>query len=169
MPNTQTKSTKTKGRKKTKRNQTKYPNLKKELTLKSRQDFLETEYVDGVYDKEGKQVIRGLNDEEQEWLNKFYKETLSASFGHDDPLIDSQEGRKECYNANNARNRDIYNRKKTTKMLNPIDNESYDYAHQNMLNHQKEIEDYLDEAIDSHWKEEIEERAQKEYDEKEKK
>jgi len=67
-------------KKKTWRNQTKLNNLDKRFTLKRRQEFLETEYINGVIDNNGKLVIRRLTDEEKEWLNLFYKETLNTSF-----------------------------------------------------------------------------------------
>lgn len=69
-----------KEKRKNRRNTTKYPNLKKEFTIKRRREFLETEYVNGVTNKDGEMVIRPLNDEEKEWLDQFYKETLNTSF-----------------------------------------------------------------------------------------
>lgn len=74
---------KTVKRKKTRRNNAKYPALEKKYTLSMRQDYLDVEYVNGVYDKDGNEVIRPLTDEEKVWLNKFYEEELNANFNYD--------------------------------------------------------------------------------------
>ena len=159
---------KRKRKKRNRRNSSQYPALEKKFTLKSRLEFLDVDYINGVFDKNGNKVIRGLNEEEKEWLNKFYKETLNASFGHEDPLIDTQEGRKSCYDANNQRNRDIYNKKKSMNMLTEIDDETFYYAHTNLVNFRREIEEDLDRAIDEKIKREIEEKAQAEWEERNK-
>ena len=65
--------------KKTKRQKTEYPNLKHATNLKSRKEYIETDYIDGVFNEEGKQVIRAMNDEEKAWLDQFYKEYTIAS------------------------------------------------------------------------------------------
>jgi hypothetical protein len=162
-PKKATKDTKRKS-KRNRRNQSKYPALEKKFTLKGRQEFIDTEYINGVFDKDGNQVIRGLTDEEKEWLNKFYQEDLNASFNHDDPLIDTTEGRKKSYDANNARNRDIYNRKRSMGMLKEINDESYNYAHQNMINHHNELEEHLNDSIQNEWDKEREKEAQEEWE-----
>lgn len=153
-------------RKKSRRSSTKYPALEKKFTLKSRQEFLDTEYVNGVFNDKGVQVIRGLNEEEKEWLNKFYQETLNASFNHDEPLIDTKEGRKECYDANNQRNRDIYNKKKSMNMLSEIDDETFVKSHTNLINFKNELEDEINYHIDVRIKEEIEAVGQAEWEER---
>ncbi len=54
----------------------KYDFLDKKGTTKARQDYIETNYVDGVKDlKTGEMVIRKMNDEEREWLSQFISET----------------------------------------------------------------------------------------------
>jgi hypothetical protein len=68
----------------TRRSNAKYPNLNKSLNTKLRRDYLDnTYYVDGVKKKD-EYVIRPLNDDEKEWLNKFNGEYYGASFDKDD-------------------------------------------------------------------------------------
>jgi hypothetical protein len=63
-----------------KRKDAKYPNLERDLNLKGRQDYIETEYIDGVYDDEtGKLVIRPLTNEEKQWLDSFYNEYVNVN------------------------------------------------------------------------------------------
>ena len=57
----------------------KYPNLDKSQNTKMRSDYIEPEYIDGVKDQSGKEVIRPLNEEEKAWLNKFYGESVAMS------------------------------------------------------------------------------------------
>jgi hypothetical protein len=60
--------------------------LVKETNTKLRRDYLDNiYYVDGVVDDKSKEeVIRPLNREEKEWLDKFNKEFYGASFEKDD-------------------------------------------------------------------------------------
>lgn len=48
--------------------------------MKTRQEFIETDYVDGVYGEDGKLAIRPLNESEKEWLSQFYAETEHGNF-----------------------------------------------------------------------------------------
>jgi hypothetical protein len=52
------------------------------MNLSSRKDYIETDYVNGVYDKTGNPVIRKLTFKEKEFLNKFYEETVVTNFFH---------------------------------------------------------------------------------------
>lgn len=52
-----------------------------------RQEFLETEYINGLYDDKGNELIRPMNDDEKAWLDKYYKETLSATFLYEDSFF----------------------------------------------------------------------------------
>lgn len=157
----------------TKRRKAKNPSLKKELNLKSRIDYIETEYIDGVYDEKGNQLIRPLNEEEKAWLDKFYSESVGAAFSKSDNIhktlskeeknrlkkrikqlrervselrkdynghilrlkeikvevskiqediekINKNNGTKICYDANNQRNRCVFNKAKITNNLVPL-------------------------------------------------
>lgn len=78
-------------KKKSIRSRQKYPNLNPKYNLKLRRDYINTHYVNGVKSVTGKgEGIRGLNDEEKEWLNKFYGEYVNASFG-DEVLMETPE------------------------------------------------------------------------------
>jgi len=143
-----TKQGKKRKKRKTRRSEATNPALQKKFTIKSRQEFLETEYTKGVYDDEGRELIRPLTKEEQAWLNKFYTEDLNASFNHEDPLYKTKEERKKAYDANNARNRDIYNIQNSMGMLDELTEESFGISHQLIANLKDEIDyeinDYLD-------------------------
>jgi uncharacterized protein (UPF0335 family) len=52
------------------------------MNLSSRKDYIEPDYINGVYDEHGKQVIRPLTNDEKAWLNQFYEETMVTNFLH---------------------------------------------------------------------------------------
>jgi hypothetical protein len=62
------------------KNRNKYNPLNKQGTVKTRQDFIEAEYVNGVYDSKGNERIRPMTKEEIEWLSRFYQETEHSTF-----------------------------------------------------------------------------------------
>lgn len=77
------------------RNKAKHPALQRKYNLKMRQDYIETEYINGVFDKDGNQVIRSLNCDEKDFLNKYYEEAVGANFLYDSELKSiNQELRK---------------------------------------------------------------------------
>jgi hypothetical protein len=78
--------TEEKSKKETRRSRAKNPALQKKFNLKVRQDYIETDYINGVYDKHGNKVIRELNGDELDFLNKFYEEAIGANFQHDTAL-----------------------------------------------------------------------------------
>lgn len=71
---------------KNRRARTKYPGIVKKRNLPSRQDYIEPDYISGVLNDKDELVIRPLNQEELEFLNKFYEETISTNFLHNDKL-----------------------------------------------------------------------------------
>lgn len=73
-------------KKENKRSKTKFPALNKGVNLSSRKDYIEPEYIDGVFDKDGKQVIRSLTEDEKAWLNQWYEEAIVTNFYHDKEL-----------------------------------------------------------------------------------
>lgn len=114
-------------KKKTKRSKAKYPALKKDLNLRSRRDYIEPEYINGVYDENGRQVIRALTAEEKEWLNKFYEETVVTSFKKDGTdFLDSVEERRAAYRDNNHRNSCLMNVKSAAGQLDTFDEKAFD-------------------------------------------
>lgn len=58
----------------------KYNPLNKHGTPATRRDFIEADYVNGVVNEKGEQVIRALNEFETEWLAQFYAETEHGNF-----------------------------------------------------------------------------------------
>lgn len=64
----------------TKKHKNKFDPLRKNGTLKTRKDFIETDYVNGVRDEDGKMVIRPLTKEEKEWLSQYYQEAENVNF-----------------------------------------------------------------------------------------
>lgn len=71
---------------KNKRSRSKYPALEKNLNLKSRSDYIEPDYINGVYDSEGNMLIRPLDESEKKWLNQYYEETVNTNFTHNKDL-----------------------------------------------------------------------------------
>lgn len=156
----------------TRRSKAKYPALQKKYNLKMRQDYIETDYINGVYDPCCNLVIRALNPCEKDFLNKYYEEVINANFKHNPVLKDlsiqikeikkqptlteeevkkldylqlqyyeiadkillygCEEDQKKIYNENNARNRCLYTRIKTSGRLDELNNETYQELHEIM-------------------------------------
>lgn len=95
------------------------------MNTKVRKDYIEADYINGVKNSKGETVIRALTEEEKAWLNDFYGEFINANVKREGGIID-WEDRKEIYNANNSRNRCIYNQKKIRGMLIDLDVDEYD-------------------------------------------
>lgn len=132
-------------KKQTKRSKKKYPYLEKRVNSRVRQEYLDYDYVDQ------------LSDEEKEFLNKFSGEHYGGTFQKDgsDLTANDDEGYRESYNRNNARNRDLYGRVRNkvgaTKLLNYDDTINIVEEHltrdKNPENLEDAIIDYLDEKI----------------------
>ena len=71
---------------KNKRGNSRYPALSKGLNLKSRKDYIEPDYINGVRDKNGDLTIRPLNEREKKFLNDYYAESIITDFLHDPRL-----------------------------------------------------------------------------------
>lgn len=90
----------------TKRSREKYPGLVKNLNTKVRQELIDHDYIDK------------LNHKEKEFLSNFNEEYVGANFNHKGrKLHRSAESRRQCYNRNNARNRDIHSISSVTGAL----------------------------------------------------
>jgi hypothetical protein len=68
---------------KKKQHRKKFQHLSKSGARSYRKDFIETEYVNGVVDAWGNQVMRPLTEEEKLFLAKFYKEEVHGTFTTD--------------------------------------------------------------------------------------
>lgn len=95
-------------KKKTKRNQTKYPALDKTYNLKTRTELYENDYINGYHDEETGMSFRPLNDKEKEYLNKFNEEYINASF---------KPGKKRVHKQRKAEHPKNINLKKLTKII----------------------------------------------------
>lgn len=121
----------TRKQKKSKRSQTKYPALNPGLNLKSRTELLDYDY------------LHKLNEKELEWLNKFTEEYVNAKMDTDNPrknLHRSKSLRKDCYDRNNSRNRDVLTRQKAcNKNVYLDDIVEKGYTEENRLNARVEL------------------------------
>lgn len=117
--------------KSSRRTQTKYPNLLKKYNLKIRQDWVETEeYISGVRNPAGEEVIRPLKDDELAWLDEFNKEYVSGSF-NSDSNEDLIKDRVEIYRLNNKRNWCIFSQCKASGRLSSMSGDLVDVMLQN--------------------------------------
>lgn len=83
----------------------KYPALDPSLNLKSRTELLDYDY------------LHKLSEKDLEWLNKFTEEYVNANIDTDKPrknLHKNKSLRKDCYDRNNSRNRDVLTRQKAS-------------------------------------------------------
>lgn len=89
--------------KKNRRSQQKYPALDPQYNLKTRADLIDQDYVDK------------LSESDKDWLNRFNEEYVNANFKHSGKKIHKTDTlRRDCYNRNNHRNRDILTRAKAS-------------------------------------------------------
>jgi len=87
--------------KKSRRARSKFPALRPELNLRSRYESIDYDYIDQ------------LSEKDKEWLNTFTEEYTNANFNHGkSTLHKTKKLKKDCYNRNNSRNRDILTRAK---------------------------------------------------------
>jgi len=65
---------------KVKKHKKKFQYLNKKGARIHRRDFIETPYLRGVFNSDGSQVIRALNEDEKTWLDNYYKEFVHSTF-----------------------------------------------------------------------------------------
>jgi hypothetical protein len=83
-------------KKKPRRNNVAYPGLDKSVNRRVIREYMDQDYVDK------------LSPEEKQWLSNFNEEWLSANFNHKGKKLHKTKAKKrEIYNRNNARNRDL--------------------------------------------------------------
>lgn len=75
----------------TKKHKNKFDPLRKNGTLMTRRDFVETDYVNGVKDSDGRVVMRPLTKEEKEWLSQYYQEAENVNFNKTEEIKDEHE------------------------------------------------------------------------------
>lgn len=95
--------------KKTRRSQTKNPGLVHEVNPKTRWELMDQDYIDK------------LTEKEKEWLSNFNEEYISGNFSHKGKKFHkTKKSKRECYNRNNARNRDLYTILRTKGWMNGL-------------------------------------------------
>lgn len=82
-----------KNHKKTYRNIKKGKDIDGKMFNRLRHDYIEPYYMNGVFDDSG-QVMRPMTQEEKDWLNTFYKETIGTNFLHSTGLKELQKRKK---------------------------------------------------------------------------
>lgn len=94
-------------KRKSKRSLQKYPDLNPKVNLRSRTEQLDYDY------------LHLLSEEELKFLNQFSKEYVNASFKKStrDNLHKTKAAKKDCYDRNNARNRDVLTKEKARKRI----------------------------------------------------
>ena len=98
-----------------KRDIEKYPALKKNLNLKSRQDEIEVDY------------IHKLSEKEKEWLNKFNEEYVNTTFDRENlknNIHNTLELKQDCDHRNYKRREDLYVRQKARDNLSYLDDDN---------------------------------------------
>ena len=96
------------------RNKEKNVTFNTQRQVANRRDLLEVDYVSK------------LNDSEKDWLNRFNEEFALANFNHSGKKLDkSKKAKKAAYDSNNARNRCLYNKAKSTGLLDNAPSEAY--------------------------------------------
>lgn len=116
---------------KKKRDNKKFPGLTANLYSKIKQQYFDYDYIEK------------LSDEEKEWLSNFTEEYLGARLNHKGKkLHKTKRLKKDCYDRNNQRQRDIYNIKKVTGHLGMEDELVVPETGDN-------VEDYLIDLIDN--------------------
>jgi len=100
-------------KKTTKRDKAKFPGLEKNLFSKIKQEYFEIDYANK------------LSDKDKAWLAQFQDEFLGANlnenknkkYNRKSNLHKSKKHRKSVFDANNARNRDIFSRSRAMGVL----------------------------------------------------
>lgn len=98
-----------------KRKKAKHTGLNPKLFSKIKQQYFDYDY------------INELSEDEKAWLSKFTDEYLGANLSGSKPLHRTKALKKDCFDRNNSRNRDIYNIKAVNGALGYTDElpESY--------------------------------------------
>lgn len=111
------------------RSKRKYPALEKGYNLKTRSNLIDYDYLDQ------------LSEKDKKWLNAFTSEFINADMNHNGPkLHKTKKQRKDCFDRNNARNRDILTRAQAMGASDYLDD---------VFSNEAEYEQYLRENSDA--------------------
>lgn len=76
---------------------------------------MDTDYINGTFDKDGNLVIRKLNDSELKMLDKFYKETYCTNFDDNNNLYENK-----LYHLDSAQLRELKREYKKYDLINSL-------------------------------------------------
>lgn len=82
--------------------------------MSSRFDFIEADYINGVYDDDGNCLIRPCTEEEKRFLNDFYAETVITNFYHH-PELRKLHNKKKALVNNDPNIKKLKKQSKVTK------------------------------------------------------
>lgn len=102
---------------KKKRDVKQYPGLDRKLFSRVKQEYHDIDYA------------HKLSDDDKAWMSQFMEEHLGANLDEErldnkygnEPFHNTRELRKDCFDRNNARQRDIYGLNKATGTLDSFD------------------------------------------------
>lgn len=131
------------------RSKRKYPALENDFNLKLRRDYVDYDYVgDLKRQAKSKDLIKAQEAREAlEFLNKYTEETISASLKNSRFYKDNEDKRK-IYNENNARNRCLFNRQKSSGKLDYMQLEDDSDTNEKVYDPTNDIIDFIDENND---------------------
>lgn len=111
----------------TKRDKDKYRFLFKEKNARAIKEYLETEeYMNGVYNEEGDEISRPLNDEEKDFMNRFNANFYCGHFEKDGTdFVEDRHERRRLWNEKYARRMDALNSAGATYRLHEYDDARY--------------------------------------------
>lgn len=116
-------------KKKSKRDNVKYPALERHYIARIKQEYLDYDY------------LSKLSDKDKEWLNRFTEEELNANFKHKgDKIITDNETQKQIYHKNNARQRCTYSRSKAKNAVKDAAENEIDITYQYIVDEQDVID-----------------------------
>lgn len=116
------------GKKKTLRSKKKNRNLDKRVNTKARYDYIEADYIDGVYDDSGNELIRPLTGEEKNWLDRYYSETIVTDF-YTTPELKELKKKLDEAELEAGREHSSPTVKKLIKVLQKLQNEDDELEH----------------------------------------
>lgn len=96
------------------RHKEKFPALNVKRMVSNRREYVDYDYV------------AGLDDKAKDFLNRFTEEYYIANFNHKGKGVDkTKKAKKDSYDRNNQRNRDLYSKAKVTGLMDNAPTKEY--------------------------------------------
>jgi hypothetical protein len=96
------------------RNKEKFPALNVRRMVSNRREYVDYDYIEG------------LDDKAKDFLNRFTEEYYIANFNHKGKSVDkTKKAKKDSYDRNNQRNRDLYSKAKVTGLMDNAPTKEY--------------------------------------------